>query len=456
MAAYHMTAPFLMRKEKPDNGFPLTGNDRFEGYCKDLADEIGKRLKFSYTFRLVEEYGQELANGSWDGMIGELRRGEADMTVAPLTITAHRERVVDFSKPFMNIGISIMIKRPEKMKPGVFSFMEPFSVPVWVCITVVYVVVSFSMFLVSRFSPYEWRRLPFFGNVMYNQFTIYNSFWFSMGALMMQGSEHCPRSAAGRLIGGAWWFFVLIIISSYTANLAAFLTIERMKSPIESADDLAKQTDIAYGTREYGSTREFFKTSQVTTYKTMYNFMTSTSPSPFAKTIAEGVLRVRSSKWNYAFLLESSTNDYYNNRKPCSTMRVGPNLNLKGFGIATPLGSTLKEKINYAVLKLKEDGTLHKLKETWWYEKGECASHPGHRESKKRSLSLSNVSGVFYILISGLVSAIVMGIIEIFCIKKRLSPQYLSPRMKRNDTRLLRFGSPPEQINGLLPDVGTR
>ena len=51
----------------------------------------------------------------------------------------------------------------------------------------------------------------------------------------------------------------MIIISSYTANLAAFLTVERMVSPIESAEDLAKQTEIAYGTLEAGSTKEFFR-----------------------------------------------------------------------------------------------------------------------------------------------------------------------------------------------------
>ena len=44
-----------------------------------------------------------------------------------------------------------------------------------------------------------------------------------------------------------WWFFTLILISSYTANLAAFLTVERMATPIEKADDLAEQSDIQYG-----------------------------------------------------------------------------------------------------------------------------------------------------------------------------------------------------------------
>ena len=67
------------------------------------------------------------------------------------------------------------------------------------------------------------------------------------------------RSISGRLVTSAWWFFTLILISSYTANLAAFLTVQRMVSPIESAEDLAKQIDIQYGTLEGGSTKEFFR-----------------------------------------------------------------------------------------------------------------------------------------------------------------------------------------------------
>ena len=55
------------------------------------------------------------------------------------------------------------------------------------------------------------------------------------------------------------WAFTLIIISSYTANLAAFLTVQRMEVPVESADDLADQTNIEYGTIHAGSTMTFFQ-----------------------------------------------------------------------------------------------------------------------------------------------------------------------------------------------------
>ena len=68
--------------------------------------------------------------------------------------------------------------------------------------------------------------------------------------------------------------------------------------------------------------------------------MTTTEPSVFAKTIQEGIKRVRQGK--YAFLIESTTNDFVNQRLPCDTMKVGSNLDSKGYGIGTPLGSDLR------------------------------------------------------------------------------------------------------------------
>lgn len=117
--------------------------------------------------------------------------------MAPLTITLVREEVIDFSKPFMSLGISIMIKKPQKSKPGVFSFLDPLAYEIWMCIVFAYIGVSVVLFLVSRFSPYEWKRDEAEeepdADQPPNEFGIFNSLWFSLGAFMQQGCDFTPR-----------------------------------------------------------------------------------------------------------------------------------------------------------------------------------------------------------------------------------------------------------------------
>ncbi|XP_071412250.1 glutamate receptor 2 isoform X1 [Pithys albifrons albifrons] len=419
-----LESPYVMMKK---NHEMLEGNDRYEGYCVDLATEIAKHCGFKYKLTIVGDgkYGARDADTKiWNGMVGELVYGKADIAIAPLTITLVREEVIDFSKPFMSLGISIMIKKPQKSKPGVFSFLDPLAYEIWMCIVFAYIGVSVVLFLVSRFSPYEWHTEEFEDgretqtNESTNEFGIFNSLWFSLGAFMQQGCDISPRSLSGRIVGGVWWFFTLIIISSYTANLAAFLTVERMVSPIESAEDLSKQTEIAYGTLDSGSTKEFFRRSKIAVFDKMWTYMKSAEPSVFVRTTAEGVARVRKSKGKYAYLLESTMNEYIEQRKPCDTMKVGGNLDSKGYGIATPKGSSLRTPVNLAVLKLSEQGVLDKLKNKWWYDKGECGAKDSGSKEKTSALSLSNVAGVFYILVGGLGLAMLVALIE-FCYKSR-------------------------------------
>ncbi|KAJ7409066.1 Glutamate receptor 1 [Pitangus sulphuratus] len=423
--------PYVMLKK---NANQFEGNERYEGYCVELAAEIAKHVGYHYRLEIVRDgkYGaRDPDTKTWNGMVGELVYGRADVAVAPLTITLVREEVIDFSKPFMSLGISIMIKKPQKSKPGVFSFLDPLAYEIWMCIVFAYIGVSVVLFLVSRFSPYEWHTEEFEegrdqpANDQTNEFGIFNSLWFSLGAFMQQGCDISPRSLSGRIVGGVWWFFTLIIISSYTANLAAFLTVERMVSPIESAEDLAKQTEIAYGTLEAGSTKEFFRRSKIAVFEKMWTYMKSAEPSVFVRTTEEGMIRVRKSKGKYAYLLESTMNEYIEQRKPCDTMKVGGNLDSKGYGIATPKGSALRGPVNLAVLKLSEQGVLDKLKSKWWYDKGECGSKDSGSKDKTSALSLSNVAGVFYILIGGLGLAMLVALIE-FCYKSRSE----SKRMK--------------------------
>ncbi|KAI4875925.1 hypothetical protein NFI96_007508 [Prochilodus magdalenae] len=132
-------APYVMYKR---NYVQLEGNDRYEGYCVDLASEIAKHVGIKYKLSIVADgkYGaRDPETRTWNGMVGELVYGRADIAVAPLTITLVREEVIDFSKPFMSLGISIMIKKPQKSKPGVFSFLDPLAYEIWMCIVFAYI-----------------------------------------------------------------------------------------------------------------------------------------------------------------------------------------------------------------------------------------------------------------------------------------------------------------------------
>ena len=82
--------------------------------------------------------------------------------------------------------------------------------------------------------------------------------------------------------------------------------------------------------------------SKIAVFEKMWSFMKSADPSVFVKSTNEGMTRVRKSKGKYAYLLESSMNEYIEQRKPCDTMKVGGNLDSKGYGVATPKGSPLR------------------------------------------------------------------------------------------------------------------
>uniref|UniRef100_A0A8C2XFA1 Glutamate receptor n=1 Tax=Cyclopterus lumpus TaxID=8103 RepID=A0A8C2XFA1_CYCLU len=399
--------PYVMLR-KSDKA--LVGNDRFEGYCIDLLTELANVLGFTYEIRLVPDgrYGSQDEKGQWNGMIRELIEHRADLAVAPLTITYMREKVIDFSKPFMSMGISILYRKPNATNNGFFSFLNPMTPDIWVYILLAYLGVSCVLFVIARFSPYEWydaHPCNPGSDVVENNFTLLNSFWFGVGSLMQQGSELMPKALSTRIIGGIWWFFTLIIISSYTANLAAFLTVERMDSPVDSADDIAKQTKIEYGVVKDGATMTFFKKSKVSTFEKMWAFMSSKPSTSLVKSIEDGIQRVLKS--DYALIMESTTIDYIT-RRNCNLTQVGGIIDSKGYGIGTPIGSPYRDKITIAILSILEDGRLHMLKEKWW-SGSSCLDEERHETGP---MGIQNLGGIFIVLASGLVLSVFVAIAE--------------------------------------------
>ncbi|XP_075752299.1 glutamate receptor ionotropic, kainate 2-like isoform X3 [Rhipicephalus microplus] len=465
-----LNAPYIMYKE---SSHKLVGNDRFEGFCVDLLREMSRLLGFRYQLQLARDgaYGSRNSRGHWNGMVRELLDMEADLAIGDITITYAREMVVDFSMPFMSLGVGILYRKPPH-KPSLLFFLSPLSTDVWVCVVAAYVLVSLLLCCVARMGGARWtsvyvcaercccpyQRSPSRGgggdvvcvggsaygsagldiimagqsgelqprhrerifsdekkrdNVRKNkrQFTLLNSLWFTMSAIMRQGCDSSPRSASTRIMAVAWWLFSFILVSSYTANLASFLTRERLQSPIESAEDLAKQTEILYGCVRSGSTEAFFKDSKQETYERMWNAM----KHDLVSSNAEGVERVE--RGGYAFLMESSSIEYAAQRR-CQLTQVGGLLDSKAYGIAMPQGSPYRGVLSSAMLRLQESGTLEMLKDRWWKvadSARRCPDDPvASRSDAASELGLPKVGGVFVVLLAGLGLACVIAFAEFF------------------------------------------
>ncbi|RVE51009.1 hypothetical protein evm_004300 [Chilo suppressalis] len=380
--------PYIMRSS-PENAKTFNA---YRGFCVDLAEMLADKLELKYEFRMVKDgkYGNENPKiiGGWDGMIGELVRKEVDFAIAPLTITVERETVVDFTKPFLSFDI-----KPSSPKDAttIFSFLLPLSKEIWLCIIFSVFAVSVVLFLVSRFSPYEWRIVSFQDaqssehnevattktNIV-NEFSFWNSMWFSLGSFMQQGSDITPRSVSGRIVGIVWWFFALIVISSYTANLASYLTLSRISEPTPSFSKVATcPEDTTDGVRSTAVSQE----------------------------------SIDEHSW-LAFLLDKSSAKNGKN-KPCEMLITVSSSGVKDFAVALPKGSKLRHGINLALQSLKTEGELQKLIRKW-FTHAECDINDQRESIQGTELTLSQVAGLFYVLIGGLALALAVALLE-FC-----------------------------------------
>jgi len=410
-----LSPPYAMRVESHEK---LSGNNRYEGFAVDLAAALADILHCNFTFKLVDDgnYGGQDESGNWNGMLGEVMDGTADLVIADISITAARANAFEFSMPWFNLGISILYIKPRSAAPSLLAFLDPFTTDVYIYTILVFVLVTLVIYVLARFSPNQWEepsnctKEP---EQFENCYTFKNSFWFTLGALMQQGSDLTPIAVCVRFAASMWFFFALIMIASYTANLAAFLTVETLERPIESAENLANQNEIKYGAYKGGSTSKFFEKSTNDVYQRIHQFMSGVySQDVMVGSNDEGVEKVEEMNGKYAFFMESAAIEFLVERR-CKLSQVGGLLDSKGYGIASRKGSGYKPYLDHAILKLLEGGTLHRLKVRWWKQKrggGACDSKGG--AGGVAPLGLPNVMGVFLVTMVGCGIATVFAILE--------------------------------------------
>ncbi|XP_031627054.1 glutamate receptor ionotropic, kainate 2-like [Contarinia nasturtii] len=423
-----LTEPYTMYKNGTDL---LIGDDQFEGYAIDLIFELSLILGFNYTF-IVEfdnNYGtRDEATGDWNGMIGKLISGDADLAITDLTVTAARVHAIDFSPSIMNLGIAILYQIPKKAPPDVFSFMKPLGGDVWILLGTTYLFVSICFFCVGRISPAQWEcpypciEEPKF---LENQLSFQNSLWFAAGAILQQGSEIEIKAVSVRLLSAAWWFFTLVIVASYTANLAAFLVLENPIEKIKSVEDFAncgleneKECPAAtFGVKEEGATKQYFEHSEHEPFKHMYRWMEKNRDVAFVKNNQAGLEKVQNS--DYAFLMESTSLLYFTERN-CDVTMAGDLIDDRNYAIGMPKNYKYYHELCEGVLRLQELDVLEKLHRKWWKSKRGGGACQKKSSTEAEPLELNHVVGVFVVVAGGVAFALLCGIVGMsYGIRKR-------------------------------------
>lgn len=408
--------PFIQWKnETPEKGLNM-GNDKFEGFCIDIIEEIAKMLNFRYNLTVVPDrkFGSlKPPPRYWTGMIRHLLDDKADIALAPFSITPERSAVVDFTKPFMTKGTSVVVRKPER-SVWPFQFLSPLSKIVWIAIFLSFIFVGLFLFVVTRITNDD--KSDFRDDLR-------DSFWYVWGTLLRADLSGSPLAMSGRIVSATWWFFSLIIISIYTANLAAFLTISNAHIPISSAADLANQDEYNYGTVEDGQIESFFNHTKISHYQQMRAYMLVYNPDSKVKRVEHGFARVMKEK--YAFIWDSPTvrHETANN---CKLMEIGTPFDLKGYGIATQKHSKYSEPLSMAVLALNDNGILYRLEGKWW-RRPNCPDPRSNAKSKEIEIEVA--SGMFIVLLGGIILSAIVCIIQYIVNKKcKKCRDYFMPR----------------------------
>ncbi|XP_052802118.1 glutamate receptor 4-like isoform X2 [Mya arenaria] len=388
-----MDEPFVMRTGRP---WP---ND-YEGFCVDVLRELSRLLN-NFNYSIIEpDVSRAKANGKsvWDDIINQLKIGNASMAIGAFAVTAAREATISFSYTIISSSVSLLLRRPPDTV-NYFQFLGPFSWRLWLLIIGFVLVVGFGLFFMARFDSTQ--------NGSSQRFDLKESIWYATTVLLQGSSEYSPQTTCMRTIVAFFWFCTLVINAAYTANLAAFLTLQQNDDRIKSVDHLARQIKVKYGVLNNSDLMEFFKKSRDDPYERMWTFMKLNEAVSILPERAFGVKSVLE-KDNYIYLDDGVINNYMA-QSNCELESIEQNFGVKHFSMGLPKGAPYRGDINRALLKLKEDGTLDRLRNKWWSSSTNCTRDQVTKTKTNTAseLNISNMFGVFIVLIGFTVLAII-------------------------------------------------
>ncbi|XP_020587935.1 glutamate receptor 2.7-like [Phalaenopsis equestris] len=358
---------------------PLSKNLNVGGYSIDVFKAAMKELPY-VAYELIP-YGLDSSgkpNATYHDILYQVYLQNFDAVVGDVTIIANRSIYVDFTFPYTESGVSMLVPVKDELQKGALAFLKPFDAGLWLASGAFFLFTGFVVWSLEHRINKEFRGAPIdqFGNVLY----------FSFSSLVFAHREKL-LSNLSRIIVAVCVFLVFILKSIYTASLSSMLTVEQLQPTVRDLSDLIKQ-GIHVGYMNYSYMPNLLKQWKFDQSK----LIPFNSAEEYHEALSNGTLAV--------FLDETPYLKLFLNENCGKYTMVGPIYKTEGFGFAFPKGSLLVHEVSKAILKLLESDEMLNIEKKLYGS--EVCDRNEYNGTSLISLTLHSFWGLF--LMTGVTS----------------------------------------------------
>ncbi|KAG2635169.1 hypothetical protein PVAP13_2NG336162 [Panicum virgatum] len=210
-------------------------NGNATGFCARVFEEIIDALPYEVPIH-YEEFGDGKgeSNGTYDSLIYKVYLNEFDAVVGDVTILANRSLYVDFTLPYTESGVRMLVPVRDKRQKTAWTFLKPLSADLWLGTGAFFVFTGFIVWFIEHRTNQEFRGPP--------ASQIGSIFYFSFSTLVFAHREKIVNNLS-RIAVVVWLFVVLILQQSYTASLSSILTVEQLQPTVTNLDEVIRRGD---------------------------------------------------------------------------------------------------------------------------------------------------------------------------------------------------------------------
>jgi ABC-type amino acid transport substrate-binding protein len=306
-----ITEPFVIQNNSGE----------MSGLSFELWNIIAKKLNIKYEVRTYD----------LEGLTNAVAKNQIDIAVSPLTITAEREKLFDFTHSYFTTGLSIAV--PNKSDNSLFNIARNVFSFQFFEVVLIFTLVLFIVGLLVWLFERKKNNAEFGDGVSKG---LGSSFWWAAVTMTTVGyGDKSPKTVGGRIIALIWMFAGLIMISGFTAAIASALTVDKLDVGINSLADL---NNVRVGTVKSSSSEEYLSQNGI-------DFITT-------KNIEEGFELIEKKQID-AFVYDAPILKYFVKSKNISNkFRILPIiLDPINYAFALPTNSNLRESINRVLLR---------------------------------------------------------------------------------------------------------